>query len=86
MNEKNENTPTFEEALARLEAIADDIERGKIGLEESITRYEEGMKLVHRCREILAQAEQRIVRLQADATPDAENDNTKTHPDDAPRA
>jgi exodeoxyribonuclease VII small subunit len=40
----------FEEALARLEGIADEIEQGKIGLEESIARYEEGMKLVQRCQ------------------------------------
>lgn len=60
--------PSFEEALARLEAIADDIEQGRIGLEESIARYEEGMKLIQRCRAILTEAEQRIVRLQAEAT------------------
>ncbi|MCB9850142.1 MAG: exodeoxyribonuclease VII small subunit [Phycisphaerales bacterium] len=64
----SKKAPKFEEALARLESIADEIEQGKIGLEESIARYEEGMKLVQRCREILTEAEQRIVRLQADAT------------------
>lgn len=61
--------PTFEEALARLECIADEIEQGKIGLEDSITRYEEGMKLIQQCREVLAQAEQRIVHLQAEPEP-----------------
>lgn len=55
--------PTFEEALRQLEAIADQIEKGQIGLEESITRYEEGMALVKQCREILAQAELRIAQL-----------------------
>jgi exodeoxyribonuclease VII small subunit len=59
--------PTFEEALARLEAIADDIEQGRIGLEESITRYEEGMRLIQRCRAILTEAEQRIIRLQSES-------------------
>ncbi|HRX84612.1 MAG TPA: exodeoxyribonuclease VII small subunit [Phycisphaerae bacterium] len=62
--------PSFEEALARLETIADDIEQGRIGLEESIERYEEGMKLIQRCRAVLTEAEQRIVRLQADQTVD----------------
>jgi exodeoxyribonuclease VII small subunit len=61
----------FEEALARLEGIADEIEQGKIGLEESIARYEEGMKLVQRCQIILDQAEQRITRLQAEREPAA---------------
>jgi len=75
--------PSFEEALAQLEAIATDIEQGKIGLEESITRYEEGMKLVQRCREIITNAEQRIVRLQADATDPA---NASESTSDAPEA
>ncbi len=55
---------TFEEALARLETIAEQIERGEIGLEESIGKYEEGMALVKQCREILSRAEHRIQQLQ----------------------
>ena len=35
--------PTFEEALKQLETIAEQIERGEIGLEDSITKYEEGL-------------------------------------------
>jgi exodeoxyribonuclease VII small subunit len=54
---------SFEAALARLEAIAEQIERGQIGLEESITRYEEGMTLVRQCRELLARAEHRIQQI-----------------------
>jgi len=56
--------PSFEESLKRLETIAREIEEGKIGLEESIARYEEGMKLVQRCRSILTTAEQKIKKLQ----------------------
>lgn len=56
--------PTFEEAVKQLETIADQIERGEIGLEESIVKYEDGMKLVNQCRQILTQAEQRILKLQ----------------------
>lgn len=53
----------FEDALKLLETITDEIERGEIGLEHSIERYERGMKLVTRCREILSTAEQRIQKL-----------------------
>jgi exodeoxyribonuclease VII small subunit len=53
----------FEDALKRLEKLTEEIERGEIGLEESIVCYEEGMKLVARCREILTTAEQRIQKL-----------------------
>lgn len=55
---------TFEEALKQLEAIADQIEKGQIGLEESIVKYEEGMGLVKYCRDVLTQAELRIQKLQ----------------------
>ena len=56
--------PTFEEALRQLETLAEQIERGEIGLEESISKYEQGMKLVARCRSILNAAEQRVQKLQ----------------------
>ena len=55
---------TFEEALKQLETIAERIEQGKIGLEESITQYERGMELVKQCRDILSKAEQKIEKLQ----------------------
>ncbi|MCK6455916.1 MAG: exodeoxyribonuclease VII small subunit [Phycisphaerae bacterium] len=57
----------FEQALERLEKIVEGIEQGKIGLEESIERFAEGMSLIQHCRAILADAELKIQRLQADA-------------------
>jgi exodeoxyribonuclease VII small subunit len=65
---------SFEEALKQLEHIADRIERGEIGLEESIEKYEEGMSLVKHCRDILCRAENKIQQLQqrADGTLDVE--------------
>ena len=65
----------FEEALSQLETIAERIEKGEIGLEESITEYEKGMGLLKQCREILAKAEQRIQKLQE--TPDGTLETTK---------
>ncbi|HNQ23166.1 MAG TPA: exodeoxyribonuclease VII small subunit [Phycisphaerae bacterium] len=56
--------PTFEEALRQLETIAEQIEQGRIGLEESISKYEEGMNLIKLCRDILARAELKIQQLQ----------------------
>lgn len=46
--------------MNRLETIVDEMESGKMQLEELIVRYEEGMKLVKTCQERLAAAEQRI--------------------------
>lgn len=56
--------PSFEEALKQLEEITARIERGEIGLEESITQYEKGMGLVKQCRDILTKAEHKIQQLQ----------------------
>ena len=50
----------FEGAMDRLEAIVEQMESGKMQLEDLIVRYEEGMKLVKICQEKLASAEQRI--------------------------
>ena len=50
----------FEGAMDRLEEIVEQMESGKMMLEELIGRYEEGMKLVKVCQERLASAEQRI--------------------------
>ena len=50
----------FEAAMDRLEEIVEQMESGKMMLEELIVRYEEGMKLVTICRERLASAEKRI--------------------------
>jgi len=57
----------FEDALKQLERLTEEIERGEIGLEESIAKYEEGMKLVAVCRDILTEAELRIQKLSATA-------------------
>ncbi|HEV2843048.1 MAG TPA: exodeoxyribonuclease VII small subunit [Chthoniobacterales bacterium] len=57
---KTEPEQTFEGAMDRLEAIVEQMESGKMMLEELIVRYEEGMKLVKVCQERLASAEQRI--------------------------
>ncbi len=58
---------TFEDALKQLETLAEQIERGEIGLEESLEKYEEGMALARQCREILQSAERKIQTLQEKA-------------------
>src|SRR5437588_7916073 len=50
----------FEGAMDRLETIVEQMESGKMTLEDLIVRYEEGMKLVKICQERLASAEQKI--------------------------
>lgn len=57
----------FEQAMEQLDAIVAALEAGEIGVEESITKYEEAMALAAHCRQILDQAEQRIQKIQLDA-------------------
>jgi len=57
------DTLSFEEALRRLEAIVQQLERGDVPLEQSITLYEEGDKLRAQCQARLAAAEARIQQI-----------------------
>jgi exodeoxyribonuclease VII small subunit len=50
----------FEDALERLEEIVHSLEEGDIGLNESLERYEEGVKLLRQSYELLQRAERRI--------------------------
>lgn len=53
----------FEESLERLETLVEELEAGTLTLEESISRYEEGMRLSRRLTRTLEEAEKRIERL-----------------------
>ncbi len=56
----------FEGAMDRLEKIVEQMESGKLALEDLIVRYEEGMKLVKVCQDRLASAEQKIEMIARD--------------------
>lgn len=59
----NPPAPSFEEALARLEAIVAQLENGGLSLEDSMKAFDEGMKLNAFCAEKLAEAERKIELL-----------------------
>ena len=54
---------TFEESIARLDEIVRTLERGDKPLEEALTLFEEGTKLIKTCGKVLDDAEQRVVKL-----------------------
>ena len=54
---------TFEVALAELEAIVHQLEDGDLGLEESLARYEQGVKHLKHCFALLQDAERKIELL-----------------------
>ena len=59
-------TVKFEEALARLEAIVAELERGELPLEDSMRIFEEGIKLSKVCLKMLDDAERRVEILVKD--------------------
>ena len=62
---KNEKELTFEEELARLEAIVESLEGGEVPLAELVERYEAGMRHLKNCQQKLADAELRIEQLRS---------------------
>ena len=55
--------PNFEDALKRLEEIVHALEEGDIGLNVSLERYEEGVKLLRQSYGLLERAQRRIQLL-----------------------
>jgi exodeoxyribonuclease VII small subunit len=53
----------FEKALAELEAIVGELEKGQVALEDSIAKYERGEALKKHCDKLLKQAEARIEKI-----------------------
>jgi exodeoxyribonuclease VII small subunit len=80
---------SFEKAMERLEAIAREMEDKKLGLEEMISRFEEGQSLLKFCSNKLNEVEKKIevlVRkgdrvvsedLDADGEPEESGEETK---------
>jgi exodeoxyribonuclease VII small subunit len=52
--------PKFEECLQRLETIVQELEKGDVPLEKSLTLFEEGMQLSATCRKELEDAEGKV--------------------------
>ena len=53
----------FEEVMQDLENIASELEKGELDLDQSVAKFEEGMKASKHCTEILDKAEKKIVTV-----------------------
>ena len=62
---KKEDQPSFEESLEQLEGIVHELEDGNVDLQQSLARYEQGVKLLRQCYQILEKAERKIEVLKA---------------------
>jgi exodeoxyribonuclease VII small subunit len=60
----------LEEALDDLERIVAELEEGKLSLEESLSLFEKGMRLVGLCNTKLESAERKIESLTGDLPSD----------------
>jgi exodeoxyribonuclease VII small subunit len=67
---------SFEDQMAELEKVVDQLEKGDLTLEENVTLFERGVKLSDACKAQLASAESRIQVLldpQAEGSPRVED-------------
>ncbi len=61
---KPEDTPpSFEEAMKRLSQIVEELEQGDLSLEDSLSKFEEGIGLARASQTHLDQAEARVEEL-----------------------
>lgn len=60
----------FEQALQQLETLVNTLENGELPLEESLSTFEQGIKLSRECQQQLAAAEQKVSLLTGDITAD----------------
>jgi exodeoxyribonuclease VII small subunit len=63
---KKKTKNTFEENLSRLEEISTLLEGEELGLDESISLFEEGIKLSKNCMTALKKAELKITELKSE--------------------
>ena len=57
---KNEENKSFEELMKNLENIVQELEKGDLNLDDSVAKFEEGMKISKECSKILEDSEKRI--------------------------
>ena len=59
----DKKTQTFETQLVELEEIVEQLESGELNLDDSLKKFEEGVKLFKSCKEKLSKAEKKIAVL-----------------------
>ena len=65
MTEKTVTEMSFEEAMAALESVVSQLERGEVALEQSIALYERGAALKAHCAGKLKDAEEKVEMIRA---------------------
>ncbi|MEE2670390.1 MAG: exodeoxyribonuclease VII small subunit [Bdellovibrionota bacterium] len=50
----------FEDSIGKLEELVDQLESGDLSLDDSIKKFEEGIKLYKSCKDLLGESEKKI--------------------------
>ena len=66
MTETPVDQMSFEQAMAELEKVLSQLERGDVALDESIALYERGAALKARCETKLKEAEEKVAAITLD--------------------
>lgn len=53
----------FEDEMKKLEGIVTELEKGELNLDDSVAKFEEGIKISKECNKILQAAEKKIAIL-----------------------
>lgn len=60
MTRKKSETFNFESALDELTNLVEQMEKGGLSLEQSLTSFEKGVSLTRQCQKALGEAEQKV--------------------------
>ncbi|WP_147109956.1 exodeoxyribonuclease VII small subunit [Tateyamaria sp. syn59] len=67
MTDRPVDEMSFEEAMAELEQVLGQLERGDVALDDSIKLYERGALLKKRCETKLREAEEKVAAITTDS-------------------
>ena len=65
----------FEENMKQLEGIVQELESGKLNLDDSMKKFEEGIKISKKCSSYLEKAEKKITLLVQDGNGEITEEN-----------
>lgn len=72
MPTSNKKNKSIEAKLIELEEILDDLESGKLELDDALKKFEKGIKLSRECQQTLEEAEMKIQVLMEDELKDSD--------------
>ncbi len=53
-------SPDLESSIAEINTLVEQMEQGELSLEQSLERFERGIRLIKHCQKVLQEAEQKV--------------------------